>query len=70
MNEHDLLDAIGKTEETVLEASEKRHIPWKYLLTAAACLVLLLSTVTNLILPVFDAATALPGQTISAEKIA
>ena len=25
MNEHDLLDAIGKTEETVLEASEKRH---------------------------------------------
>jgi hypothetical protein len=69
MNEHDLLDAIGKTEETVLEASEKRHIPWKFLLTAAACLVLLLSTVTNLILPAFDAATALPGQTISAEKI-
>ena len=49
MNEHDLLDAIGKTEETVLEASEKRHIPWKFLLTAAACLVLLLSTAFSLI---------------------
>ena len=39
MNEHDLLDAIGKTEEAVLEASEKRPIPWKTLLTAAACLL-------------------------------
>ena len=59
MNEHDLLDAIGKTEETVLEASEKRHIPWKFLLTAAACLVLVLSTAFSLISPASDPYTTI-----------
>ena len=59
MNEHDLLDAIGKTEETVLEASEKRQIPWKFLLTAAACLLLVLSTVFSLIGPVSDPYTTI-----------
>lgn len=59
MNEHDLLDAIGKTEETVLEASEKRQIPWKFLLTAAACLLLVLSTVFSLIGPASDPYTTI-----------
>ena len=68
MNEHDLLDAIGKTEETVLEASEKRHIPWKFLLTAAACLVLVLSTAFSLISP-FLHSSPLPGQIISTERL-
>lgn len=70
MNEHDLFEAIGRTDENLLEASERRSAQrWKILVAAAACLVLLLSTVTNLILPAFDAATALPGQTISMRKI-
>lgn len=68
MNEHDLLEAIGKTEETVLEASEKRYIPWKVLLTAAACLLLVLSTAFSLISP-FLHSKPLPGQTISTERL-
>ena len=59
MNEHDLLDAIGKTEETVLEASEKRYIPWKFLLTAAACLLLVLSTAFSLLSPASDPYTTI-----------
>ena len=68
MNEHDLLDAIGKTEETVLEASEKRHIPWKFLLTAAACLLVILSMAFSLISP-FLYNKPLPGQIISTERL-
>lgn len=69
MNEHDLLDAIGKTEETVLEASEKRHIPWKFLLTAAACLVLLLSTLLAFLSPGQQTSSPLPGQIISSQRL-
>jgi hypothetical protein len=59
MNEHDLLEAIGKTDEKLLEASEKRHIPWKFLLTAAACLLLVLSTAFSLISPASDPYTTI-----------
>ena len=68
MNEHDLLDAIGKTEETMLEASEKRHIPWKALLTAAACLLVILSSALIALHPRIapgpNVPTTLPGQNI------
>ena len=83
MNEHDLLDAIGTAEESMLEASEKRPLLLrKPLLTAAACLLLILSTVpiffnqpspsrpsTPTTLPEQNISSELPGQTISTETI-
>ena len=68
MNEHDLLDAIGKTDEKLLEASEKRQIPWKALLTAAACLLVILSSALIALHPRIapgpNVPTTLPGQNI------
>ena len=69
MNEHDLLDAIGTAEESMLEASEKRPLLLrKPLLTAAACLLLVISTVLSIV-SIAGNTAPLPGQTISKEKL-
>ena len=69
MNEHDLLDAIGTAEESMLEASEKRPLLLrKPLLTAAACLLLVISTVISIV-SIAGNTAPLPGQTISKEKL-
>ena len=68
MNEHDLFEAIGRTDENLLEASERRPPQrWRAYLAAAACLLVILSTALIALRPQApepSSPTTLPGQNI------